>query len=837
MKPHTLPLLLSGLLATSFPGLSAQDGTGDPVFELSPFEVEATEGYLATNSISGTKFAVNLMDTPLTINVLTREFLDDLNADSLVQSLQFTAGVSSQDGYNATGGRGLNGENRLIMRGNAVRFIYRDGVPSWRGDEPYFIERIEVLKGPTAILYGQSLPGGTLNYVTKKPLLGNSGGELGAGLDSFGTCEVKLDYNQSIGEKAAVRLAGLYRDGSTFADNEEREQRNGMAALTFKPWKRTKLDMNFTRTNNRVDNVVANGTILWRGPDAQGTENRLGGEGRSIGLHPLASVTDNPFGDDFFGSFIEIESEIWSVSLEQNILEGLDFRIKHTHTQSGYNTLRNFFTQSEANAMPVVDENGNPLSGNPGDTVLIGGNTFIVADRDSMAANTIPNATAGMWFTAVGRGGAEHLLRPAIYSSRGSLLTFGNDLTSPTLYNPNRTMGFFDEEARENEDELTQIELTYSLELGGTRHRFLAGAERGRTAFITQQLDATVPPAYHLPAWDIELKRSVDVYGRPVEESPLIDDYRRQELKDGYTEQESGFDALYLVYTGSVFDNRLNLLGGLRYEEAFTTEEQYYVTAPQVGVIFAVMPGLSVYTSYSESFRLNNGRFTLSEQVSGPPDAYVPGALFPPEEGIGLDIGMKFELMDSRLNGNLTYFEIRHENIPVPNPDVIDVSGNPVNFPNGINETEGVELELFYTASDRLQLTIGLTWIDAIIAKGFGAAQSSVADLDILEGTRLPDSSEWHASFFGRYNLTDNLVVGGGVVYKSDPAPSYDLPPDFSWGPSVVVNVFTRYETQLFNNPLTIGLNINNLLDEEYYTGQSSGNPGINAKVNLTWNF
>jgi outer membrane receptor protein involved in Fe transport len=837
MKSRRVSILLSGLSLMAALPVAAQEADAAEIFELTPFEVEATEGYVATNSISGTKFAVNLMETPLTINVLTREFLDDLNADSLVQSLQFTAGVVSQDGYNATGGRGLNGENRLIMRGNAVRFIYRDGVRSWRGDEPYFIERVEVLKGPTAILYGQSLPGGTLNYVTKKPLHGSVAGELGTGLDSFGSYEVKLDYNQPLGEKVALRMVGLYRDGDTFADNESREQTNGMVALSYKPWNRTKFDINVSRTNNRVDNVVANGTILWRGPDAQGTVNRLGGEGRSIGLHPLASVSDNPFGDSFFGSYIEIESEIWSVGLEQNIFDGLDLRIRHTDTQSGYRTLRNFFTQSEANAMLLVDEGGNPIPGNAGDTITVGGNVFVVADRDSMEANTIPNATPGMWYTVVGRGGAQHLLRPAIYASRGTLLTFGNDFTSPSMYNPNRTMGFFDEEAQGNEDQLTQLEITYAFDLKGTRHRFLVGGERGRTAFVTERFDATVPPAYTLPAWDIELKRSVDIYGRPVESSPLITDFIRQELTQGQTSQESGFDAVYAVYTGTLLNNRLNVLGGLRYEEAFTVEESYEVTAPQTGLIFALTPSLSAYASYSESFRLNNRRFTSSEQVSGPPDAYVPGSLFPPEEGIGLDFGIKFTGMQERLNGNLTYFEIRHENIPVPNPDIIDTSGNPVTFPSGLNETKGIELELFYTHSDQLQVTFSMAYIDAVIARGFGAVLNDVAQVDILEGTRLPDSSKWHASIFGRYQLTERWAIGGGMVYKSAPAPAYDLPADFSWGSSIIVNLFTRYEATMFRYPFTIGLNINNLFDTTYYAGQSFGNPGIHAKLNFTWKF
>ncbi|MEX0324605.1 MAG: TonB-dependent receptor, partial [Puniceicoccaceae bacterium] len=268
-----------------------------------------------------------------------------------------------------------------------------------------------------------------------------------------------------------------------------------------------------------------------------------------------------------------------------------------------------------------------------------------------------------------------------------------------------------------------------------------------------------------------------------------------------------------------------------------TTEEEYDVTAPQYGVIFDLTEAWSVYASYSESFRLNNARFTLSEQLTGPPDAYTPGALFPPEEGIGIDVGFKFDLYDGKLNGNITYFTIEHQNIGVPNPDVLDISGNPVVFPDGINETEGAEIELFYTATDRLQLSIGAAYIDAVIAKGFGSATGNIGQVDILEGTKLPDASDWNFSVFGRYTLSPQWLVGGGFVYKSGPAPAYDLPPDFSWGSSVVVNLFVRYETTLLGQDVKVGLNLNNVFDEEYYTGQSMPNPGLNAKLNLTWIF
>jgi outer membrane receptor protein involved in Fe transport len=820
--------LLGGLLSLSLP-LQAQESTAtsNEVFDLSPFEVGATEGYVATNSVSGTKFAASLYDTPLTINVLTRQFLDDLNMDTLTQSLQFTAGVSVQDGYNATGGRGINGENRFVMRGNTVRFIYRDGVRTWRGDEPYFIDRIEVLKGPTAILFGQALPGGTLNYISKKPIMGSTGGEVSIGMDSYGLAEGKLDFYGNASENMGFRVAAVMRDGDTYADNEERSQINLMASLLYQPFEKTRISFNVQKNENTVDNVLSNGNILWRGADNKGAPSRGGSAGGSIGLHPNADIGTNPFSDNYWGSFIEIYSETFAIQLEHELADNLDLRVSYTSTDAGHDTFRNFFTQVNTEGFgKVLAPDGTEILGAAGDTILIGSNSFVVANADTMDANTISGATAGVW-----RDGS---LRPAVYrtdAGTGSLRAFANDFSSPNLFNPNRVPGWFDQQNFENQDHMLQAELTYAFETDETSHRILIGAEQQRGWFLQRNVDQSLSNwPQEFPVYDIVLDQSVDIYGRPIQESPLPIDGIFQQYSRGFSTNSSGFDALYAVYTGSYFSDKLNLLAGIRTEDAFADTTEYSETTPQAGAIFEVTDGLAIYASYSESFNLNNRRFTGRPQSAGPPNAYEPNGLFPPEYGTGIDFGIKFQLMEERLTGNLTYFQIEHENIPVPHPTVRENRGRPVNFPDGVNDTKGVELEVFYTASDQLQLTGGLTWIDAIYKE---------AGLNTgLVGTPLQNSSEWQATFFARYSVSDSLILGGGFAYSSEPAPPFDLPADFSWGSRTVVNVFARYSIELFNGQeAIIGININNLFDEEYYTNIAQANPGINAKLNITLPF
>lgn len=124
--------------------------------------------YAATSASTATKTDTPLMETAANVQVLPKAVLDDLQAIKLDQTLQYVAGVTTGQG---SGGLG----DELFLRGfitdiqfrNGFRFNSAGGSVGTR--QMANVERIEVLKGPSAVLYGQNGPGGMVNVVTKQP--------------------------------------------------------------------------------------------------------------------------------------------------------------------------------------------------------------------------------------------------------------------------------------------------------------------------------------------------------------------------------------------------------------------------------------------------------------------------------------------------------------------------------------------------------------------------------------------------------------------------------------------------------------------------------------------
>ena len=128
-------------------------------------------GYLANQSATGTKTDTPILATPQSISVVTKDQIADQGAQNLVEALRYTPGVTL-DLYGAT-----TIFDAIKLRGfDAPRYLDGLRLPFDPGTqfavpkiETYGLERIEVLRGPSASLYGQTDPGGLINMVSKRP--------------------------------------------------------------------------------------------------------------------------------------------------------------------------------------------------------------------------------------------------------------------------------------------------------------------------------------------------------------------------------------------------------------------------------------------------------------------------------------------------------------------------------------------------------------------------------------------------------------------------------------------------------------------------------------------
>ena len=180
------------------------------------------EGYVAISS-AGLKTNTPLLDTPQTVSVVTREQLDDQALQDIGDILRYTPGASI--------GQGEGNRDQITIRGqNSTADFFVDGI---RDDVQYFrplynIERVEIHKGPNAMIFGRGGGGGIVNRVTKSPIADRQFGEATASVDSFGAYYLAGDLNLPVGDMAAFRINGLYEefnnhrnfyDGRRFAIN------------------------------------------------------------------------------------------------------------------------------------------------------------------------------------------------------------------------------------------------------------------------------------------------------------------------------------------------------------------------------------------------------------------------------------------------------------------------------------------------------------------------------------------------------------------------------------------------------------------------------------------
>lgn len=210
LTPWAVALCLfvtAGLGAQTAPKPTGSTSDEEAV-KLKEFVVTDSEdvGYSTPNAIGVGRFPTALIDTPQTINVLNRQFMDDFQAAELFDVLKYVAAVSIES----------NVGDSVQVRGYTVRDQYTDGVvdnqnQSQMGAEPFQFERIEVMKGPSALVYGSTAIGGVTNRVRKTPLF-QPRGELGLTLGNHNQIKTDFDYTRPLSKQVAVRLIATYRN-------------------------------------------------------------------------------------------------------------------------------------------------------------------------------------------------------------------------------------------------------------------------------------------------------------------------------------------------------------------------------------------------------------------------------------------------------------------------------------------------------------------------------------------------------------------------------------------------------------------------------------------------
>jgi len=229
MALHKPRLALPLMAVLAAPGAFAQTD----LLELPAIDVTGVReqtSYKPEQSESALKIDAALRDIPQSVNVVPQTVLRDQGADSLEDALKNVPGIGLSNGDGQ--------RDQVTIRGfNAIGDQYIDGI---RDDALYYrdmsnIERVEVIKGPAAVLYGRGSSGGLINSVTKKPSFAPEQ-EIGVSFDSEGKRRTEFDAGWADLEHKdkAFRVTGAFEDSDTFRDGGFLERKAIAPSAYFK---------------------------------------------------------------------------------------------------------------------------------------------------------------------------------------------------------------------------------------------------------------------------------------------------------------------------------------------------------------------------------------------------------------------------------------------------------------------------------------------------------------------------------------------------------------------------------------------------------------------------
>jgi iron complex outermembrane receptor protein len=200
------------------------------------------DGYVAKRALTATKTDTPIKETPQSISVVTRDQMDDQGAQTVGQALRYTAGVYSD-------GRAGSRYDSVFMRGfggygsTAGYVEYLDGLRMLRGisyaiptlDENE-LERVEVLRGPSSVLYGQANPGGIVNMTSKRPTT-EPYHEVTMGFGTNDTYYSTYDMGGPVTDDKTVsyRLTGSGRTESADTDHNKSQRIAVAPSFTWQP--------------------------------------------------------------------------------------------------------------------------------------------------------------------------------------------------------------------------------------------------------------------------------------------------------------------------------------------------------------------------------------------------------------------------------------------------------------------------------------------------------------------------------------------------------------------------------------------------------------------------
>lgn len=305
----------------------AQPATTGPtdVVTLPEFSVNTTkdDGFVATESTSGTRVATEIINLPFSFSVLTEDFINEFQLFDLDQQAPFISGMAAGDPAQGGGGG-------TRLRGFIVPY-FRNGFARSQPPDSNSIARTEVVKGPQSAIYGRVSPGGVVNYISKKP-----GTKFASGL-SYVTGS--YDYQRIAGDitgpilkdKLYYRVDATYYDFKRPTDFWFNRTTNLSGAVTYK----LSPDTQLTFEHEYTKRIMQGGQAFTRWTRVDGTTTITEG---SVFYMPDRELGERLARFSVNGAYNRVnrESDASYFTLEHRLTPDLSLRANFAYTTREY---------------------------------------------------------------------------------------------------------------------------------------------------------------------------------------------------------------------------------------------------------------------------------------------------------------------------------------------------------------------------------------------------------------------------------------------------------------------------------------------------------------------
>jgi iron complex outermembrane receptor protein len=627
---------LSAQVAPAAAGEST--ATQEETVVLSPFVVTTSKdkGYRATNTTSGTRLDTAIKDLPMPIEVITEQFIRDIGANDLRETLRYSAGIQLQtqndwgvpSGYasavpgrinNPEGSTATADQSKVKIRGFLTDSTLRDGFRRQNATDSVNLARVEVIRGPSALLYGVGNFGGVVNYLVKTPH-DRVGGEFSVEAGSYNFLRSTFDYNTPLGDKVGFRINGAVQATDDYTEHANEEHFFIAPIVVWKPWQNTEITF-----------------------DAEyGKQNRGGIGFKNLRAIPSGFVNDSAGLD---GDFLQIPGknvkefrwsgpETYNDSEAHNILVKLNQKVaENLYFSAGFNTSAFSYDQLDVSASLQ----------NPGSSVPASAIGQVVYSGLKSGQQGVPTGP-----------------QPATIGYQWNK-SFERDTHNQVRADLTYKLNLFEDRAK-----WMRMENTFLLGTNYTRevhHNRVVGTPYDRNMFKN-------PTDYTPFRFGTQANGQADW---------AMDDLF--DVKDTATDA-----ANYAVYQGKLLDGWVTVIAGIRRDRSWNnnwhfnpqwgynrlSQNQGSDTAPvslrsptssdnthQYGIDINLnrRGSLSVYAMSAEASQPN---------YSGAKDFY--GNILQASLGEDKEYGIKFDLFEGRVSGTISKFEITRTRVGIGNP-------------------------------------------------------------------------------------------------------------------------------------------------------------------------